>query len=326
MKRQRKRSFQFTRPRGARPIESVNGEVGKCFNSRAHGGRDGDRAGTCSRRGGFQFTRPRGARQPWRPLSSGRSRFNSRAHGGRDSTCIMYRARRRVSIHAPTGGATHATHCTRRKGRFNSRAHGGRDLANPWHKLAPREFQFTRPRGARQPNDNCTIRMGHCFNSRAHGGRDRSPATRGSAATRFNSRAHGGRDCSSFLLGAPRLVSIHAPTGGATTCEHTARGPHAGSFNSRAHGGRDPLVTYPYDGSTVSIHAPTGGATPSRCRRPTRRRFQFTRPRGARLSPWRKTRRGAGFNSRAHGGRDTFALPKTHASPVSIHAPTGGAT
>ena len=148
--------------------------------------------------------------------------------------------------------------------------------------------------------------MGHCFNSRAHGGRDRSPATRGSAATRFNSRAHGGRDCSSFLLGAPRLVSIHAPTGGATTCEHTARGPHAGSFNSRAHGGRDPLVTYPYDGSTVSIHAPTGGATPSRCRRPTRRRFQFTRPRGARLSPWRKTRRGAGFNSRAHGGRDTF--------------------
>ena len=179
--------------------------------------------------------------------------------------------------------------------------------------------------------------MGHCFNSRAHGGRDRSPATRGSAATRFNSRAHGGRDCSSFLLGAPRLVSIHAPTGGATTCEHTARGPHAGSFNSRAHGGRDPshgrrrpvrtcfnsrahggrdpLVTYPYDGSTVSIHAPTGGATPSRCRRPTRRRFQFTRPRGARRAGDRPPETKKKFQfTRPRGARRQAALAVTKKS------------
>ena len=34
------RSFQFTRPRGARRVKSVKTPVGKGFNSRAHGGRD----------------------------------------------------------------------------------------------------------------------------------------------------------------------------------------------------------------------------------------------------------------------------------------------
>ena len=105
--------------------------------------------------------------------------------------------------------------------------------------------------------------------------------TRQIAERRFNSRAHGGRDTLSPTT-SPALVR----------------------FNSRAHGGRDSFRRPARTASRVSIHAPTGGAT---CRRPRSadpRRFQFTRPRGA--------RRGAGED------RETPL--------VSIHAPTGGAT
>ena len=99
------------------------------------------------------------------------------------------------------------------------------------------------------------------------------------------------------------LVSIHAPTGGATYttgCSHLASGfqftrPRgarraaaegkavAQCFNSRAHGGRD------------SPHTPPESAAPS-------------------------------FNSRAHGGRDQVQSGRDYSLPVSIHAPTGGAT
>ena len=144
-----KLSFQFTRPRGARPRDTHCVLVYKCFNSRAHGGRDVERAAGGPRRavsihaptGGattrrcsprvrsaFQFTRPRGARRsrPCRP--SLHPRFNSRAHGGRDPRLRDDRVDGRG---------------------FNSRAHGGRDEFR--HGDGSRKaFQFTRPRGARQ--------------------------------------------------------------------------------------------------------------------------------------------------------------------------------
>ena len=77
------------------------------FNSRAHGGRDRSAGIIHKRRQRFQFTRPRGARPvscytppPLTPC------FNSRAHGGRDQVYPSYDVGCRVSIHAPTGGAT----------------------------------------------------------------------------------------------------------------------------------------------------------------------------------------------------------------------------
>ena len=186
-------------------------------------------------------------------------------------------------------------------------------------------FQFTRPRGARLylPQNQ----FGRpSFNSRAHGGRDTWTAGRRASGKSFNSRAHGGRDPQSPVV-ANELqgVSIHAPTGGATSISHftpviTNVSIHAptGGATRRAQSAADTV--------RVSIHAPTGGATPS----PHRNRH----PRS--------------FNSRAHGGRDSvwqiyddwcqgfqFTRPRgaRHrgvASPVgravSIHAPTGGAT
>ena len=142
----------------------------------------------------FQFTRPRGARP---------ARVRRRDQ------------RQRVSIHAPTRGATPGVWQTAGAvAGFNSRAHEGRDRrdcergragrvsihaptrgATPPSSLAAsgKSFQFTRPRGAR-----------------------REAAEAHPQAPRFNSRAHEGRDPKRVCDFAGLFVSIHAPTRGAT--------------------------------------------------------------------------------------------------------------
>ena len=122
--------FQFTRPRGARRRKPKGKHRRKRFNSRAHGGRDNiwNRSATYKRfqftrpRGArhyemlktgtikeFQFTRPRGARRPQQEPAGDERSFNSRAHGGRDTCQPIVKRGRKVSIHAPTGGATNYT-------------------------------------------------------------------------------------------------------------------------------------------------------------------------------------------------------------------------
>ena len=103
------------------------------------------------------------------------------------------------------------------------------------------------------------------------------------------------------------------------------------------------------DKGIVSIHAPTRGATNFfissfvfflfQSTRPHGARpgaydlnklakgFQSTRPHGARHQRRLQQKRAGSFNPRAHTGRDFFALFGTFvAPPVSIHAPTRGAT
>ena len=261
--------FQFTRPRGARHGPHPTRKPARSgFNSRAHGGRDPNSFWRSMTRRSFQFTRPRGAR-PWaqnawpasarfqftRPRGARRRtvapltlrrRFNSRAHGGRDfRTSSAVFCATCVSIHAPTGGATNYVDD---------------------YKIVDM-FQFTRPRGARQPSKSAQVLRSAFQSTRPRGARQ-------------------------LIAEANRImygVSIHAPTGGATTtrawpCPNMRfqftrpRGARQAvlvgdglgqRFNSRAHGGRD--------------HYGRGGALGGVS-------FQFTRPRGARRSPapaWR---------------------------------------
>ena len=56
------------------------------------------------------------------------------------------------------------------------------------------------------------------------------------------------------------------------------------------------------------------------------RMFQSTRPRGARPGTAVGKLNQGGFNPRAHGGRDTLQWSADSSWAVSIHAPTGGAT
>ena len=145
-------------------------------------------------------------------------------------------------------------------------------------------------------------------------------------------------------------VSIHAPTWGATrptsACasasssfnprahvgrdhRRLARPWHIDRFNPRAHVGRDikqPVFVL-VDG-VVSIHAPTWGATKDEGFAAAVRKFQSTRPRGARPhAPPRLSCNQRGFNPRAHVGRDRLAGDYFNPqNAVSIHAPTWGAT
>ena len=108
------------------------------------------------------------------------------------------------------------------------------------------------------------------------------------------------------------LVSIHAPTWGATSCRQ-ALSNRLESFNPRAHVGRDDHRKESPHKHRVSIHAPTWGATALYAFNWFQRRFQSTRPRGARLSKILLFLYIMSFNPRAHVGRD---LP----SPVRSQA------
>ena len=251
--------------------------------------------------------------------------FNSRAHGGRDTrpkTCIVRQSafqftrprgarhprafwlcvRGLVSIHAPTGGATSITGYLKRR----------------------LEFQFTRPRGARLKNEDAFRTFVKFQFTRPRGAR-RFAASRMSEALRFQfTRPRGARPAPHKSARRP-LVSIHAPTGGATRAK-THHGPSCVFQFTRPRGARlladgEPVIGLAFQFTRprgarplaqikarlleVSIHAPTGGAT-------------AILKHGVLLC--------GSFNSRAHGGRDLRALPHHHHPQVSIHAPTGGAT
>ena len=120
------------------------------------------------------------------------------------------------------------------------------------------------------------------------------PATRGARLQKavehgkhndvgFNPRAHAGRDTVRLFLARLSLVSIHAPTRGATA-KSEKKAAAAAKFQSTR---------------------PRGARRKIREKSRRRRQFQSTRPRGARLSwracpvfPYR-------FNPRAHAGRDS---------------------
>ena len=142
--------FQSTRPRGARPHQRVACDIvmwvsihaptwgathcsrrssssAKCFNPRAHVGRD--------------------CRASARP---GRSRcFNPRAHVGRDLQPQPRCPSRDVSIHAPTWGATSSKGLYSTLSRFQSTRPRGARPSSRVDSAFCGLFQSTRPRGAR---------------------------------------------------------------------------------------------------------------------------------------------------------------------------------
>ncbi len=88
----------------------------------------------------FQFTHPRGVRRilPF-PQCQGTSGFNSRTHAGCDiRRGIILHPRSRVSIHAPTRGAT----------------------PHIYYLMPHNQFQFTHPRGVRHPLSSLYISIG----------------------------------------------------------------------------------------------------------------------------------------------------------------------
>ena len=190
-----------------------------------------------------------------------RTSFNSRAHVGRDFTCVEIAIFKDVSIHAPTWGAT------------------------PEFADVPDEllFQFTRPRGARPSSTSSAAPCTSRFNSRAQVGRDRLTCHL-QRFWRFQfTRPRGARRIVQHIV-FDMLVSIHAPTWGATEFNIISGSMYVAFQFTRPSGARQADMSLA-EILAVSIHAPTWGAT---------------------YCPAYSLRY-ARFNSRAHVGRDVLS-------------------
>ena len=166
----------------------------KCFNPRAHAGRD------CKR-----FAKDRYCDVSIHAPTQGATRVTLKTAPTID-----------VSIHAPTQGATRPVFQTEFIGIVSIHAPTqGATLALRCIQRGAK-FQSTRPRRARRyaPGTGCSPRS--CFNPRAHAGRDWAPYIASLMRERFNPRAHAGRDYGESSSIDPYHVSIHAPTQGAT--------------------------------------------------------------------------------------------------------------
>ena len=188
----------------------------------------------------FQSTLPRGERPACTDLHSQSIQFQSTLpRGERPLQTSFIRSSTKISIHAPTRGATS----------FRSLSAG-----------VCRIFQSTLPRGERRlpgqrPDESNVISI-HAptrgatrtpgkrpclisyFNPRSHEGSDLSVESGQVSISDFNPRSHEGSDEAIEFLYQIEEISIHAPTRGATC---------SGSIL--------------FGDMSISIHAPTRGAT-----------------------------------------------------------------
>ena len=197
--------------------------------------------------------------------------------------CSALKDSQQVSIHAPARGATKRRRSLLGYRQFQfTRPRGARPTVRSWARARPRLFQFTRPRGAR-PSTARPVRRSRRFNSRAREGRDRRLPKDWPQMDLFQfTRPRGARR--RFRFG--RVLDL----GFQFTRPRGARPRRAGSRSPRR---------------TVSIHAPARGATHYLVKIGV---FYFS------------------FNSRAREGRDDRKEAAERFKKVSIHAPARGAT
>ena len=144
-------------------------------------------------------------------------------------------------------------------------------------------FQFTPPRGGRQPSQFEVFHQLTNFNSRPRVGGDvtATPSNALTLPTSIHAPAWG---ATQFVLVDHSVlnISIHAPAWGATAVGGRP-GKSPEDFNSRPRVGGDmknsKLLTH---GRKISIHAPAWGATMTLVWYVTDLIFQFTPPRGGR--------------------------------------------
>ena len=122
-------------------------------------------------------------------------------------------------------------------GYFNPRSHEGSDASASSPLLWYNIFQSTLPRGERRISYALHMAIIN-FNPRSHEGSDQTTTAQSSRIHHFNPRSHEGSDANAAKLGRYLMISIHAPTRGATQCVCVV-----------------PIIP------DISIHAPTRGAT-----------------------------------------------------------------
>ena len=164
------------------------------------------------------------------------------------------------------------------------------------------------------------------FNPRTHEGCDRKRSRYKGTLRGFNPRTHEGCDSCDDITCFPKVVSIHAPTRGATLLS-SRKNALPTSFNPRTHEGCDfvPHAERNKHYRFQSTH-PRGVRLTLPIYFDTFTEFQSTHPRGVRPFLFIATSPPLRFNPRTHEGCDTSGISGTDNNQVSIHAPTRGAT
>ena len=98
---------------------------------------------------------------------------------------------------------------------FNPRSHEGSDISRLKANLAPVRFQSTLPRGERLSTCSLSTRYSN-FNPRSHEGSDVEIPMVKAIYCYFNPRSHEGSDKILAPFLSDFIISIHAPTRGAT--------------------------------------------------------------------------------------------------------------
>ena len=189
----------------------------------------------------FQSTLPRGERRgvPLTLRTDRRVSIHAPA-GGATRGHPGGPGRRAVSIHAPAGGATRYRYGFWRVGRVSIHAPaGGATVGSPNAALTPSKFQSTLPRG------------------------ERHQATQNLVDARlFQSTLPRGERPDCYATGAGKVrVSIHAPAGGATLPPDAAASQSDG-FNPRSRGGSDRRSSYTMSKNTESVWSREPPRTP----------------------------------------------------------------
>ena len=143
----------------------------------------------------------------------------------------------------------------------------------------------------------------------------------------FNPRSHerSDGDVNKIDCGGS-VISIHAPTRGATVFRRAERNSCRISIHAPTRGATHSHQRF-YRYAQISIHAPTRGATQPPNIANTTIRFQSTLPREERQKSANRSKQFKHFNPRSHERSDELADQNKYAlSPISIHAPTRGAT
>ena len=188
--------------------------------------------------------------------------FNPRTHTGCDVVPVQGPQPLYVSIHAPTRGATSERVLQVREfdGFQSTHPHGVRRAHRPCSR---QDFQVSihaPTRGATRLSVATALQAG-CFNPRTHTGCDNNHAQAILDKYRFQStHPHGVRPFIFIRLCRSTMVSIHAPTRGATRPVEQI-GAHVTFQSTHPHGVRHNIVAIIEHTGYVSIHAPTRGAT-----------------------------------------------------------------
>ena len=142
--------FQSTLPRGERP------QIDRCIDVNLI----------------FQSTLPRGERHVDGIPFKGIWDFNPRSHEGSDEICYNKIIRNKISIHAPTRGATVSFAPLSKKAlHFNPRSHEGSDTDSHCTSIATQNFNPRSHEGSDQ-NRQMQCRLLKNFNPRSHEGSD----------------------------------------------------------------------------------------------------------------------------------------------------------